>query len=804
MSSTDISSVTERATAAHANGRNRSPKEEIRPAVPPPLVMPPESIKASYAHLKRLQRGLIYIWESIDKLEGFVKLNTMALYKILKKRDKILGVHSLIQDLRRWKGRLAEMVVPENVKEKLLELYRKAARGERTPGETRGIVSTVEGEHEAEAMDVEEVKTLEDLQALVQKDLMKMVRPNYTWVGCFLGACSVIMLDIIVMCYIPATNPNYDLDQVLALFPLFRISLMITVLTWFTGGAMSLMEHFGVNYRFMLEIDPKCQVNASSMFTIASVQTTLWILSMGLFLVDYKFLVFGGSNLLHTYYWIYPTLLLLTQILFLCLPNRTFRYRYRRHALGVVWMVLLSGLWLPKEITLVQNVVGDVLTSVAHPMGDLEYAACYYSYGFPFTDEPAKCSLVDGWMKPLIFGIPFYLRLRQCWARYRREKDDPKSLVHLLNVGKYISGIAVVLCASFPWPRVFGWSTATSRGVWVMAYVIATVYMFIWDICVDWGFEPRLTEFVRPGGRFMYPRWVYYVMAVMNLFGRSTWAMTLMPIEILADKQLNAALIALVVSTLEIVRRSAWAVLRLENEHLTNSSRYRAMLWVPRLTPSALIGGDNNKTRGHRTIAEAVGEVVVVHDHTDDTTDNHTSDETRHIHKDNNASTDADGGGELSHLLPKGSTYAYGNVPQGQLRKYTSTGPVLVLQAGRHLRLGHMRGGRGGIKERQGSLMRMGVSDSGDVWGEQFRRGSLRRSATDVTPGVVEKESGLCTVQYGHMSVERKNKQRKDTSRGGRAEALKSKGGDGEMDGEKDREEKQGDVTPSEEDEQRV
>lgn len=47
------------------------------------------------------------------------------------------------------------------------------------------------------------------------------------------------------------------------------------------------------------------------------------------------------------------------------------------------------------------------------------------------------------------------------------------------------------------------------------------------------------------------------------------------------------AALTLFVSVVEVCRRGCWCVLKLETEHLTNSSKYRALLWVPKLNTSA-------------------------------------------------------------------------------------------------------------------------------------------------------------------------------------------------------------------------
>lgn len=126
-------------------------------------------------------------------------------------------------------------------------------------------------------------------------------------------------------------------------------------------------------------------------------------------------------------------------------------------------------------------------------------------------------------------------------------------------------------------------SIYTSRLIFVFAYITASLYGLVWDVVMDWGLLPDPDHFIRPNQRVLYPQWLYYTITVFNLVGRLTWALTLVPLEILDDYRLNAAMIAVFISSMEIMRRCAWLILRLENEHLTNSSRYRAMLWVPKM-----------------------------------------------------------------------------------------------------------------------------------------------------------------------------------------------------------------------------
>lgn len=85
----------------------------------------------------------------------------------------------------------------------------------------------------------------------------------------------------------------------------------------------------------------------------------------------------------------------------------------------------------------------------------------------------------------------------------------------------------------------------------------------------------------------MFSKRMYYFATAFNLIGRMTWAITLMPPSLIANEDVNQAILTLSVSTIEILRRCVWADIRLENEHLNNSSKYRAMLWIPRLIEDA-------------------------------------------------------------------------------------------------------------------------------------------------------------------------------------------------------------------------
>jgi len=466
----------------------------------------------------------------------------------------------------------------------------------------------------------------------------------------FLGCLTVLLVDIGIMCSVSASNPLYQEKELMAMFPMFRLIAMLVLLEWGIAWAMHFMEHYRVNYRFLLDVDTRCQAQARDFAFFASVHSIMWVLMFGAYLADFKFAVFGR----HTWYFLYPMCLFVFYILGWLLPAIRFRKKHRAQMFKLVLTVLLAGIYpiyllrgvSAPSVTFTQNLMGDVLTSLAKPLGDLEYAVCYYGTGW-YHKEPVSCPDFDYWARPLVTMIPFWIRFCQCLCRYHQARRDAKkeadkakkeaqeggggdsSLqkkktvvisaetsagsgghgsgergehddhaeeegdvgfnfspagIQALNTCKYATGIAVIIASSVPWENM-GFSIFVSRLLWVFPYVVSTIYNFLWDIVQDWGLAREPDHFLRQ--QHMYPSYFYYANSTMNLVFRLSWALTLMPPEVISNRHVNSNLLVFFISAFEIVRRCTWSVIRIENEHLNNTSRYRLFLWVPPLRDQA-------------------------------------------------------------------------------------------------------------------------------------------------------------------------------------------------------------------------
>jgi len=241
--------------------------------------------------------------------------------------------------------------------------------------------------------------------------------------------------------------------------------------------------------------------------------------------------------------------------------------------------------WVP--VTFAANLMGDVWTSFTRPLTDLLYSFCYVfrvvagrQYHHDIYSATEHCHEMNGlWFSAVILSLPYIIRLLQCARRFR---DDPSDWNHLANVGKYSCSIAVAAAAC----------VAPNSWLWIASYTIATIYACVWDFKMDWGlyYQNRSLERTQQ----MYPPRAYTVFAGLNILGRSTWALSTLTPNAITGDPVSMEVLNFCLSAFEIYRRAQWVILRVEHEHLTNSSRYRTLCWVP---PLVMVDGNNDKQK---------------------------------------------------------------------------------------------------------------------------------------------------------------------------------------------------------------
>jgi len=126
--------------------------------------------------------------------------------------------------------------------------------------------------------------------------------------------------------------------------------------------------------------------------------------------------------------------------------------------------------------------------------------------------------------------------------------------------------------------------SATPTPFWQLMVIVsslgATAYQLYWDFVKDWGFFTRKSKnrWLRDD-LILKNKSIYYVSMVLNLVLRLGWTESVIKIRF---KSMNETrLLDFSLASLEIIRRGHWNFYRLENEHLNNVGKFRAVKTVP-------------------------------------------------------------------------------------------------------------------------------------------------------------------------------------------------------------------------------
>lgn len=558
----------------------------------------------------RAIEGVGRVIEGMRRLRGFAELNHAALYKILKKHDKVLnsqyGLGTLFPKIVE-DSKLGDM-------SRFDELSAELSRLSLGSSLTEGLNATPEVARLAAGLGFQSHASRGSLQ-------------NELILSFFFGLSIAFMVSICILLWLPEWKPRtFSTGYFLAPMPVFRVVFSVVLVLWCLGFVAKTCDNADINHMFILRVDPKCRVTSNWLFSRAAVLTTLWVLAFGMYVLDYKWGVlpvlwskYGYNKRASFHFVFYPVFLLGCTFVGMALPSYVCRNRYKSGLLRSIGRTMATPFY---PVDFADNIVGDVLTSLAKPLQDIPAATCYLMQPHPQTQELVEQFMAVGHtcnvsimivIMPLIAGLPYLFRALQCLRRYRdsvvNEHPDVK---HLFNCGKYIVSVCVVLAGAICPTRTY---------VVVAISLLATAYAGIWDLAIDWGLGRNelfghanfslwsMTEQESSAGgaknfdrqasvgaanleghvtsahvgnpdRFLSKR-VYWVCSVLDIILRCTWVFTLMPLHIFTENIVGRVVFVSIISSAEVIRRSVWAVLRIENEQRSNASGFRALLWVP-------------------------------------------------------------------------------------------------------------------------------------------------------------------------------------------------------------------------------
>lgn len=186
-------------------------------------------------------------------------------------------------------------------------------------------------------------------------------------------------------------------------------------------------------------------------------------------------------------------------------------------------------------------------------------------------------------------SIPNAWRCMQCWKRWRAGAG----IRNLGNAYKYGNRLVVAFFDGMYTYQLGGASGSTANnvffGLWLTFALVNVTYSYYWDVVQDWGLfkhdSPRKWPLLRAQLMIAQP-YYYYVAMVLNAVFRIISGMSLSR-SIFFGRYATTSLFATFLFECESLRRSLWNFFRLENEHLNNVEKFRAVDLLPVPTVAA-------------------------------------------------------------------------------------------------------------------------------------------------------------------------------------------------------------------------
>jgi hypothetical protein len=282
---------------------------------------------------------------------------------------------------------------------------------------------------------------------------------------------------------------------------------------------------------------------------------------------------------------VFPLLLFIGVIVVLVFP-----WKKRKE----FWTILSFTIGAPYySVTFRDGFVGDILTSSVRPLQDIAFTVFYLtsglrgwwqqSYGLDDADLPLESSwLLHTCVLPMCMVSPLWWRFLQ---NLRQSYEAKKRWPYLGNALKYFVAAEVAMFGVFDPSR-------KQTVLWLSCFVMATLYQVWWDVFMDWellvvdqsGIRLRSTRIYR--SRFMY--WTIFC---INFVLRFCWTLSFLPPHYLNragvlsnsfEGDLSHVLGPMIASA-EIVRRTLWGLLRLEQEAIKvaeRDPRLRGAYWT--------------------------------------------------------------------------------------------------------------------------------------------------------------------------------------------------------------------------------
>uniref|UniRef100_A0ACD5YV78 Uncharacterized protein n=1 Tax=Avena sativa TaxID=4498 RepID=A0ACD5YV78_AVESA len=486
---------------------------------------------------KNIRNAFIALYRGLELLRKFSSLNVKAFTKILKKFIKV-SEQQRATELFSQKVKTSSF----STSDKVLQL--------------------------ADEVECLFLKHFARNDRMVAMKYLKPQQPKSTHIMTFLvgmltGTFVSLFIIYVLLAHISgifASAGNTAYMEVV--YHVFSIFALISLHFFLYGCNLFMWKRTRINTNFIFDFASNTALTHQDAFLMSALIMCIVVAT----LVINLFLMNAGVT--HTD--VVPGALLALSAGVLVCPFNVFYRSTRNCFMRILRNIVFSPFY---KVLIADFFMADQLTSQMPLLRHMEFAACYFMAGRFWANPYETCTNNQNYkhLAYVISFLPYYWRAMQCLRRYLEEHDTNQ----LANAGKYVSALVAAVVR-------FKYSvTPTPFWMWMVVILssCATLYQLYWDFVKDWGFfTPRSKNFWLRDELILKNKSIYYLSMVVNLALRLAWTKTVMEFRISKNA---TRLIDFSIASLEIIRRGHWNFYRLENEHLNNVGKFRAVKTVP-------------------------------------------------------------------------------------------------------------------------------------------------------------------------------------------------------------------------------
>nr|WET17603.1 SPX-EXS6 [Phoebe bournei] len=487
---------------------------------------------------KMIKGAFIELYKGLGYLKTYRNLNMLAFVKILKKFDKV-------------------------TEKQALPIYLKVVESSYFNSSDKAV----------KLMDEVEELFVKHFAGNDKRKAMKYLRPSQRkeshavtfFIGLFTGCFIALFVGYVIMAHLAGMYTRRSGSLYMeTVYPVLSMFSLLFLHLFLYGCNIFMWRKARINYSFIFEFAPTKELKYRDVFLICTTSMTMVV---GVMFVHLSLVAKGHSS---TEVHAIPGLLLMFFLLLLLCPFNILYRSSRYHFLQVIRNIILSPLY---KVVMVDFFMADQLCSQVPMLRSLEYVACYYITGSYKTQDYGFCMRTKHY-RDLAYAVsflPYYWRAMQCARRW----FDEGQTCHLVNLGKYVSAmLAAGAKVAYEKEKSAGWLSLV-----VVLSSTATVYQLYWDFVKDWGLLQSNSKNPWLRNELMLRRKIIYFFSMgLNLILRLAWLQTVLHSNFgSVDYRVTGFFLA----ALEVIRRGQWNFYRLENEHLNNAGKFRAVKTVP-------------------------------------------------------------------------------------------------------------------------------------------------------------------------------------------------------------------------------